>query len=84
MSDPDFHELAGRIEAIGRSVLHLTAVLEDAGLIDGPRFSDGLRKSFRPGELSPPHLEAATKTLQEMADALDSARSWRQSRAGQR
>lgn len=83
MDDRDFNELAGRIEGVARLVLHLTAALEDAGTIDGPCFADGLRSAVRPSEDAAPHLTAAKQTLVELADALDDARSSRQSRGSQ-
>ncbi len=82
MSELEFNELAGRIEGIGKCVLHLVAMLEEAEIINGPRFADGLRTAVRPGQHSPAHLEAAARTLQELAAALGEARSWRRARAG--
>ena len=39
------NDLAGRIEGLGRVILHVVAKLEDGGVIDGQEFSDGLRGS---------------------------------------
>lgn len=82
MSELDFNELAGRIECVAKAFMCLTAVLEEARVIDGPRFADGLRRAVRPGAKSPPHLGVALTTLQEMSDALDDARSSRQLQRG--
>lgn len=82
MSERNFNELAGRIEGVAKAVMCLTAALEDARIIDGPRFADGLRRAVRPGAELPPLLEVARTTLQEMAAALDDARSSRQARRG--
>ena len=76
MGTADFDELAGRIEGMSRAVLHIAAALEIAGLIDGPRLSQGWRSGL-PG----PGLEVANRTLQELARALDGARSQRQAQA---
>lgn len=78
MSEPDFNELAGRIEGVAKAVMCLTAALEDAQIIDGLRFANGLRNVIRPDSQSPPHLAVAQATLREMASALDVARSSRQ------
>ena len=82
MRSTDFIELAGRIEGAARLSLQLVAVLEEAGIIDGPRFSAGLRQSIRLVPDSPAHLRTAQHTLAELADALDVARTYRQSQAG--
>ena len=80
MSERNFTELAGRIEGVAKAIMCLTAALEEAKIIDGPRFADGLRRAVRPAVESPPLLEVARTTLHEMAAALDGARSSRQSR----
>ncbi|SCU73308.1 conserved hypothetical protein [Cupriavidus necator] len=79
MAEPEFNEVAGRIEGVSRCVLRLVETLAMTGVIDGPRFADGLRTAVRPN-CSPAHLEVAARTLQELAASLDDARSWRQSR----
>ena len=67
-------ELAGRIEAVSKFVLHLAAELEMAGLIDGPRFSRRLRGSPRmPDQV--PYIQRARECLTVMADTLDAARA---------
>lgn len=73
MDTADFDELAGRIEGVGRAVLHMAAALEMTGLIDGPQLSQGWRSA-----LPLPGFEVASRTLQELAHALDGARSQRQ------
>ncbi|BCU88703.1 MULTISPECIES: hypothetical protein [Yersinia pseudotuberculosis complex] len=80
MTDEQFTELVGRIEGVARTVMILTAILEETGSIDGPRLAAGLRGSIRPTAISPPLLLAAQQTLHEIADELDKARSYRQSR----
>ena len=85
MGESDFNELAGRIEAVGRLAMNLVAELEDAGLMDGEAFAKRLRRGV-------PHPKAAAtepqqavlastvQALQQMADSIDDARNWRQSR----
>lgn len=81
MNTDEFTELAGRIEALARVVLHMAAEIEDRGITDGPRFSAGLRHSLQPQPDAPAHLAVAQERLLELAENLDSARSARQSRA---
>ncbi len=81
MNTDEFTELAGRIEAVTRVVLHAVAALEDRNIIDGPHFVAGLRQSVQPQPDSPTHLAVAQARLQELAENLDGARAVRQSRA---
>lgn len=76
----EFDELAGRIEGVARALLHLTAELEDRWIIDGPRLARGWRQSLRLQRQDTALRLAAQRTLQELAQALDGARSLR--RAG--
>lgn len=78
METRDFDELAGRIEGVGQALLHLAAALEMKDLIDGPRLSRAWRQAQRPNVL--PVMQTARMTLQELAHALDDARSRRQAR----
>jgi len=80
MIEREWNELAGRIEACARMTLALAAQLEDAGIIDGPDFSEQLRHSIQPGAASPAHLKNAQRVLGEAADSLDAARNVRRSR----
>lgn len=75
MTTPDNTELAGRIEAIGRALLRLTAELEMQRLIDGPRVSQAWRQAV------PEHMAAESEVLHcaryclhDMAAQLDDAR----------
>ena len=77
MDGRDFDELAGRIEGVAQALLHLTALLEMQGVIDGPRLSRALRSAQGPSVL--PVLETARHTLRELAEKLDGARTERQS-----
>lgn len=79
MDARDFDELAGRVEGVAQAVLYLAAELEMRGVIDGPRLSEAWRSAQQPNVL--PVLETARVTLGEMAQALDAARSCRQSPA---
>ncbi len=67
-----YEELAGRIEGMGRAVLHIAAALEVKGLIDGERLSQAWRSA-----LPLQGFNVASQTLQQMAVALDDARMHR-------
>ena len=84
MTQPDNTELAGRIEAIGRAVLRLTAELEMQRLIDGPRVAQAWQQAV-PEHVAAesPLLHCARHCLHDMAQQLDEARSQRQSRLDQ-
>ena len=79
MQDRDFADLAGRVEGIGRAVLHLTTLLERAEIIEGPTVSHAWRTSLpeRPGTA----LETARQTLIDLARELDRSRAVRMTRA---
>lgn len=72
MSELEFDELAGRIDAVAQAVLRLTARLEMVGIIDGPQISQAWRQAAQPGR-TPVHT-ASHRILQELADLLDDAR----------
>ncbi len=80
MDDKDFDELAGRLEAISRAVLHVAAALEQSNLIDGSQLAQSWRESIPEGKADTELKLAARKSLQELAGALDDARRFRQSR----
>ena len=82
MNDHDFNELAGRIEGLSRLVLNVTAMLEEAHIIDGPQLCDVLRSSSSTTLLDSvgPHVAATRRTLAQFAEQLDYARNSRQSR----
>lgn len=79
MTTPDNTELAGRIEAVGRALLRLTAELEMQRLIDGPRVSEAWRKAV-PDRIAADSrvLHCARHCLHDMAAQLDDARQARQ------
>lgn len=74
------NELAGRVEAVGRALMHLAARLEDDGLIDGPDYTAGLRQSIVLGPDASILMQSARRTLASVADAMDEARDWRRFR----
>lgn len=80
MNADDLNELAGRIEAVGRSVMHLVARLEDAGVIDGVGYVEGLRSSVVIKPDSSVLMRSAKAALVRAADAMDEARQWRRFR----
>ena len=71
------NDLAGRVEGLGRVILHLIAQLEDGGVIDGPRLADELRDSIVVNERSDVLMCSARRTVNNAANALDEARRWR-------
>ena len=74
MDTRDFDELAGRIEGMARAVLILAQMMERETDMDGPTLSHQWRTSLAPlsGADTP---STAHKTLAQMAQALDDARS---------
>lgn len=78
MEQDDFDELAGRIEGVSTVLLHLIADLEMREIMDGPRFTQGMRRAAEQLQFPQPHLEPTKRTLLEMASALDAARKNRQ------
>lgn len=75
MNASSFEELSGRIDGIARSVMLLSAVLEDAGLIDGQRLSEALRNTAASLRIDPvSSREASRNTLLRMARQMDDAR----------
>jgi len=79
MDSSEFEELAGRIDGVARAVMHLAAMAEMHGVIDGPRMSGMWRGALVPQAQGA--LAASHRVLQEMADRLDAAREVRRSRA---
>ncbi len=80
MHSTEFEELAGRVEAIGRALLRLTAGLEMERLIDGPRVAQMWRDAVPEHQAADsPVLHCARHCLHELAQQLDDARSFRQS-----
>jgi len=80
MSINELNELAGRIEGVGRVVMELVARLEDAGMIDGQRFTDDLRGSVKPRNENDLLMLSAMRSLNRASDAIDEARQWRKFR----
>ena len=73
----DNTELAGRIEAVSKFVLHLAAELETTGVLDGPVFCWQLRGPERM-EDQVEYIRIARQRLGRMADWLDEARAARE------
>ncbi|MFT4190867.1 MAG: hypothetical protein QM617_04990 [Comamonas sp.] len=82
MAPRHFDELAGRIEGLARALLLMAAVLEQDGTLAGAQLSGAWRTS-RPDAHSPV-LASAGRTLRELAQALDAARSHRAAVAGRK
>lgn len=76
MEHTEFDELAGRIEGVAQALLRLTAELEMARGIDGPRLSAGWRRAVTDKPAAKAR-ETARQTLLQLAGALDEARHWR-------
>lgn len=77
MKPNDFDELAGRIDGVAQALLRISAELEIARLMDGPRLAAAWRQA-RPEHLAlDQQLQASRHVLQQMADSLDAAREFR-------
>ena len=74
MDQRDFEELAGRIEGLARAVLMLAQMMERETCMDGPTLSRQWRESVPP-QSDEGSLGTARKTLHQMAQRLDDARS---------
>jgi len=78
MDTTDFDELAGRIEGIAQAVLHLSAAMEIEGIIDGPQLSQSWRRSVSDQSAEADAMrKTAQRTLSELSQALDAARTIR-------
>lgn len=74
MENRDFDELAGRIEGVARAVLLLAQMMERETCMDGLTLTRQWRESLAPlGDADIP--STAHKTLVQMAQALDDART---------
>ena len=82
MTHTDFDELAGRIEGLARAVLLLARMMERETDMDGLTLSRQWRESVGPEPRSGTQ-DTARKTLHELAQALDDARSRHQEWADQ-
>lgn len=71
-------ELAGRIEGMGLAFLHLVAILETSGVMEGETLTAALRKRAELREQLDSPLPAAVAMLHDLADQLDAARTNRQ------
>ena len=74
MDQRDFEELAGRIEGVARAVLMLAQMMERETCMDGPTLSRQWRESVA-HQVDAGSSNIARKTLHEMAQDLDDARS---------
>ena len=73
MQTAEFHELAGRIEALVH-VLGLTiGRLHTEGVVDGPELADAIGQRGRDICFDRPHLAATQRTLQEFSAALEAS-----------
>lgn len=74
MDGDDFHELAGRIDAVYLAFGALVAELEDGGVMDGPHLAAELRRSAAARQTDTPSKAASARTLAQIAERLDEAR----------
>jgi len=84
MNNNDFNELAGRIQGLGDFVMHLTEELEIKQLIDGERLSQGVQEFAENRCFDGDHLQVTKRTLNEIAQFLNDARTRRQAQQRQR
>lgn len=71
-------EISGRLEALSRFVLQLTAALETNGQLDGPEFCRQLRDSSSIWPDHPEYMRIARQRVGELAVSLDLARTHRE------
>lgn len=74
MDNRDFDELAGRIEGVARAVLILAQMMECETDMDGLTLTRQWRESV-PQQAGVGSLGTARKTLHELAQSLDDART---------
>ena len=73
MTDARFDELASRVDAVGRVLMHLIADLEQRELLDGERFCTGIQR-YAEGRQKEPSLQASAQVMKAIADEIDDAR----------
>lgn len=78
MNNEDFNELAGRIQGLGDYIISLTECLEMNHLIDGEHFTRHIQHFAENRRFDGEHLEAAKRTLGELARFITEARQRRQ------
>lgn len=75
MDTHEFNELAGRIEGVARAVLLLAQMMERETCMDGLTLTRQWRESVPQQQAGAGIQGTARKTLHELAQALDDARS---------
>ncbi len=80
MTDAQFNELEGRVDAVGRVLMHLIADLEEREMLDGSRFCQKIHR-YAGSRGQHPGLEISGRVMQSIAAEIDDAR---QSRAARR
>lgn len=78
--DSDFNELAGRVEGVSRAFMLLVAMMEEKDMVNGRSYCASLRRTENALCFPAPSLAATKRTLREMAEELDSARTARRSK----
>lgn len=79
MTDQEFNEIAGRIEAIALLATSVVAELEDSGVLDGAMFTDSIRRCAHQHRGTQTYQPETLKMLLRLSDSIDSARTNRQS-----
>lgn len=77
MDTQQFDELAGRIDGLAQALLRLTAQLEMAEVIGGPRIALAWRQAREMRRGAGTQLQSSQRTLKQLAAELDAARSYR-------
>lgn len=80
MTERDFNELAGRLEALSSLVIDLVDQLDAVHGLDSQALSKRTRGLSAAVSFDAPHLAATKRVLAELADSMDRARSQRLSR----
>lgn len=78
MTDERFDELASRVDAVGRVLMHLIADLEQRELLDGDRFSGRIHR-YAEARQTQQTLESSGRVMKAIADEIDDARRNRSS-----
>jgi hypothetical protein len=78
MDEADFNNLAGQIEGVALVLTHLISDLEMREVMDGRRFTKGVRRFSNRRNHQMPWLPVAKRSVKRLLDDIDEARKARQ------